>query len=328
MKFYRKESMIKAQDDIVTDNKNEKHEKNKEIELNNDENCSEENQYKVILNGERHENEGHNRINAGDEEHSLVSNEEAGGVSNTHVSNQLVILYTRAARTIQVLPFTVIMSIFLLVVLFSFMKGGKKTESLIGISFCSIGFWVFMVAFMIVMLSINIATGFYLYTQQKLKETLGFEHDEHDIQWSVRNIIIISTVGLVAGAGSGLLGIGGGAIIGPIMLMLNVRPEVSAATSSFMVAFTSSIAIIQYATAGRIILEYALCLAALALIGAIIGIFWLKELSEKYERPSLLVFVLAIIMAIATFLVPFYGITTLIQDGEDDKIEYGFSSYC
>ena len=54
----------------------------------------------------------------------------------------------------------------------------------------------------------------------------------------------ISLIGLITGILSGMLGIGGGIVMGPVMLQLKVRPEVSIATSSTMVFFTSSIAML------------------------------------------------------------------------------------
>ena len=50
-----------------------------------------------------------------------------------------------------------------------------------------------------------------------------------------------------AGLGSGLLGIGGGMILGPLLLQLGVLPQISAPITHFMVLFTSSATAIQFA---------------------------------------------------------------------------------
>lgn len=44
----------------------------------------------------------------------------------------------------------------------------------------------------------------------------------------------------MAGCGAGLLGIGGGMILNPIMLELGYKPEIAAVISGFTVLFTSS----------------------------------------------------------------------------------------
>jgi len=45
---------------------------------------------------------------------------------------------------------------------------------------------------------------------------------------------------------AGLLGIGGGLILGPLLLQLNIHPMVSTATSNFLVLFTASSTSIQF----------------------------------------------------------------------------------
>ena len=50
-----------------------------------------------------------------------------------------------------------------------------------------------------------------------------------------------------AGMGSGLLGIGGGMILGPLLLDLGMSPKVSAPITHFAVLFTSSMSVIQFA---------------------------------------------------------------------------------
>jgi len=45
---------------------------------------------------------------------------------------------------------------------------------------------------------------------------------------------------------AGLLGIGGGTILGPLLLEIGLHPVVSTATSNFLVLFTSSSTSIQF----------------------------------------------------------------------------------
>ena len=49
-----------------------------------------------------------------------------------------------------------------------------------------------------------------------------------------------------SGCMAGLLGIGGGLILGPLLLQLNIHPMVSTATSNFLVLFTASSTSIQF----------------------------------------------------------------------------------
>ena len=105
-----------------------------------------------------------------------------------------------------------------------------------------------------------------------------------------------------------MLGLGGGAVVGPVLLSLNVRPEVSTATSSVMVFFTSSVAVINFGLAGRLNWSYTFVMVCFSLVGAATGVVGLKRLVAKTGRPSLLVMTLAGILGIAAVLVPLYGV--------------------
>jgi uncharacterized protein len=77
---------------------------------------------------------------------------------------------------------------------------------------------------------------------------------------------------LVAGALSGLLGIGGGPIKVPVMyLFMNVPLMVATATSNFMIGVTAAASAIVYYRRGDILVEYAAPLAVGVFVGSLLG---------------------------------------------------------
>ena len=90
------------------------------------------------------------------------------------------------------------------------------------------------------------------------KNELGYDFDKNDLKWTKKNIFIVSFSGFVAGLAAGIIGVGGGLVMNPVLLRLELRPEVSTATSSFMVLFTSTISMLQYAIAGKLNIYYGL----------------------------------------------------------------------
>ena len=66
-----------------------------------------------------------------------------------------------------------------------------------------------------------------------------------DVKWDTANLCKLPAVGLVAGTFSGMLGIGGGMITGPLLLKLGTNPQVSSASTGFMLVFTASSTSIQ-----------------------------------------------------------------------------------
>jgi len=77
---------------------------------------------------------------------------------------------------------------------------------------------------------------------------------------------------LIAGALSGLLGIGGGPIKVPVMyLFMNVPLMVATATSNFMIGVTAAASAIVYYRRGDILVQYAAPLAVGVFMGSLLG---------------------------------------------------------
>jgi hypothetical protein len=77
---------------------------------------------------------------------------------------------------------------------------------------------------------------------------------------------------LVAGALSGLLGIGGGPIKVPVMfIFMNVPLIVATATSNFMIGVTGAASAIVYYRRGDILVQYAAPLAVGVFLGSLLG---------------------------------------------------------
>lgn len=80
------------------------------------------------------------------------------------------------------------------------------------------------------------------------------------------------TASLVAGALSGLLGIGGGPIKVPVMyIFMSVPLMVATATSNFMIGVTAAASAIVYYRRGDILVEYAAPLAVGVFVGSLLG---------------------------------------------------------
>ena len=160
--------------------------------------------------------------------------------------------------------------------------------------------------------------------QYAKKTELLYTFDSKDLKWTKRNMSIVTFTGFLAGIASGIIGVGGGLILNPVMLRLEIRPEVSTATSSFMVLFTSTISMLQYAIAGKLNFFYGLWTVVFSLIGSCLGILVIKKLVDKYKRSSIIVMLLALIMATCAVIIPTYGILNYLNS----KTENGFRNFC
>lgn len=99
----------------------------------------------------------------------------------------------------------------------------------------------------------------------------------------------------LGGLGSGLLGIGGGVLIVPIMTLAMGMPiHIVTATSMFTMIFTTVSGVTQHYLANHISFEHALLLASGTVFGAQVGAYTSKRISSRNLR---IVFGLTLIVA-------------------------------
>jgi len=88
-----------------------------------------------------------------------------------------------------------------------------------------------------------------------------------------------------SGLASGLLGIGGGALLVPIMtLVMTIPIHLAVATSMFTMIFTSTSGVTHHYMLGNIYVNYALALASGTVFGAQLGAYSSRKISSKNLR--------------------------------------------
>ncbi|KAM1011331.1 hypothetical protein ACFX13_047432 [Malus domestica] len=71
---------------------------------------------------------------------------------------------------------------------------------------------------------------------------------ESNTNWKVHQLVFCSACGIIliiAGIFGGLLGLGGGFILGPVILELGIPPQVSSATATFAMTFSASMSVVN-----------------------------------------------------------------------------------
>jgi len=102
---------------------------------------------------------------------------------------------------------------------------------------------------------------------------------------SKTKILLGIMLSFFGGLSSGLLGIGGGSLMVPIMtLAMNIPIHITVATSMFTMIFTSTSGVIQHFSLGNIHFEYALLLVLGTIFGAQLGAYTSKRISSRNLR--------------------------------------------
>ena len=105
--------------------------------------------------------------------------------------------------------------------------------------------------------------------------------------------VYLSIIGVIAGLLSGMLGIGGGGIISPLMLMLGFNPKKITTITAFVVPFSSFSGFLTYWSMGNINWELLIYVSIAGIIGATLGTMIMhKKLNPKTVKKILAVILL------------------------------------
>ncbi|KAB2629663.1 hypothetical protein D8674_034458 [Pyrus ussuriensis x Pyrus communis] len=188
---------------------------------------------------------------------------------------------------------------------------------------CSPAYWVVNLLQIPVSLGVSMYEAVSLYQGRRVIASKG----EEGTDWKVHQLVIYCLFGVIAGIVGGLLGLGGGFIMGPLFLELGIPPQVSSATATFAMTFSSSMSVVEYYLLKRFPVPYAVYLTAVATVAALVGQHIVRRLIILFGRASLIIFILAFTIFVSAISLGGVGISNMI--GKINQHEYmGFENLC
>ncbi|KAG2699725.1 hypothetical protein I3760_07G203700 [Carya illinoinensis] len=188
---------------------------------------------------------------------------------------------------------------------------------------CSTAYWAFNLLQIPISFGVSLYEAVGLYKGHRVIASRG----EETTNWRVHQLVLNCAFGILAGMVGGLLGLGGGFIMGPLFLELGVPPQVSSASATFGMTFSSSMSVVEYYLLKRFPVPYALYFVAVATIAAFIGQHIVRKLIILLGRASLIIFILAFTIFVSAVSLGGVGISNMI--GKIQRHEYmGFENLC
>jgi uncharacterized membrane protein YfcA len=182
----------------------------------------------------------------------------------------------------------------------TFLKGGKGVDSVIGITCEDAGFYILIGAQFLWTLGFAAVFGYRNVKKTQERLEVHYPFNQSDVLWDAHKLRFYSFFTFVAGIVAGLIGIGGGMVLGPLMLVMGINPRVSTATTATMILLTSSSVAVMFVMSGLVPWEYALYFFCVCLLGAYIGKTRVDAHIRKTGMASVLVGALAAIIGLAT----------------------------
>ena len=127
---------------------------------------------------------------------------------------------------------------------------------------------------------------------------------------------------------SGALGLGGGSIFNPLMIAMGIPPTVSTSTGMYMIMLSSFMSSILYISYGRLNLAYAAWLGFWTSLGILAGLAIIKKIMAKYNRQSIIVFILAGVMGASALMVPIFQFIETKRKVDEGKDIWEFNNIC
>ncbi|KAM9983952.1 hypothetical protein ACTFIY_000669 [Dictyostelium cf. discoideum] len=253
----------------------------------------------LLSNTDDDNNNNNNKNNNDNENNNNNNNNSTGGNSNnkninetTNIENIKYNQWGKITFLLVILAFSTMFSIF---------KGGDQMYSIIGVKLCSPVYWVLsFVMVPVIIIAWGITAKFLMREYEKKKEE-GREI-EGEIKYTYKNVLLLGILSVIAGCLASLLGIGGGMIKGPVLLQMGLVPDVTAATSSYMILFTSASSAIQYILVGKLRWDYGIVYYVIGFVSCFIGTQTLIWIVKKYQRRSYIVFLIGFVITFSTIL--------------------------
>lgn len=272
------------------------------------------------LEGGTDDGDDHNK-----EEEEYGGEEEDDDAASTD-ADALDAIYARERRSIPWGVVGLLTGTLAVVSVLVFLKGGTDGSSAAGVRCGTFVYWLLVLLVVPFLGVVTHRIGLHLQAQHAEKERLGYRYAEGDVRWTRRMVTRFPPVAVLAGVAAGFLGIGGGMVKGPLMIELGMVPSVAAATSSFMIVFTSFSTSFQYVVLGRMP-EFAWWYFLLGLVSAVLGHKGVGYMLRRYRKQSYVSFLIA--GAIVVSVVAMAALEILqVKEDVDEGASMGFHALC
>ncbi len=202
---------------------------------------------------------------------------------------------------------------------------GPKEHPLVNIEKCGAADWGLKGALVAVCLIVIFFVARSLLAEERLKEKLGYNFDKDDVRWNGKWIFFIAFFSLLCGTLASTVGIGGGVLYNPLLLIIGVNPQVAAASGMYIILYNTLSTMIQFIIIGRLPVAWSLFLAIFVIACSVIGILVVNRYVKKTGRQSLIVFILGAFILASGVVTPIFSFLTMTGRAYDI---WAFGSIC
>ncbi len=174
-----------------------------------------------------------------------------------------------------------------------------KDSGLIEIPTCGLAYWAIYIAYVLCCGGALTYSFIKIRKDIKIRELIfGNQEREGEVKFDNKKIITVVLISVMAGAVAAVVGVGGGVIYLPMLLIIGYPPFVASSTSMFMVMYSAAANFISYTISGKTNIPYAFWLALWTCMGVIFGVTVANRIVQKTGRQSIFIILLALVLII------------------------------
>merc|ERR1719321_2294691 len=161
-------------------------------------------------------------------------------------------------------------------------------SSLHNFAICSIEYFCYLAGLIVGLVLLTWAIGRFVVQRAEVST----------LDWTGKGFLRYPIIALVAGFLGGLLGLGGGVVMSPVLLELGMHAEAVQATTAMFVLISSSLASVQFGLQGRYESPmYVAWFCGIALLGTLAGQWFCEVVIRRYKRFSMITFAIVLILS-------------------------------
>jgi hypothetical protein len=157
---------------------------------------------------------------AAEESHTAASTTTLATAEDHNQTARIVELLIRDARQFPTEKLLALLVLWIGLILITFLKGGKGVDSLVGITCHSPWYGVLIGIQFLWTLGFAAVFGWKLMKDTEEKTSVGYPFHSQDVLWDFGKVKFYAAFTFVAGIVAGLIGIGGGMVLGPLMVSM------------------------------------------------------------------------------------------------------------
>lgn len=147
----------------------------------------------------------------------------------------------------------------------------------------------------------------------------GYVPLENDLIWDEKFMAKFPVYALGAGCAAGLLGIGGGMILGPIFMAVDMEPRCATSASAFSILWTAGSGTILWVFSQNLGWQLMCWMICWGFVSGQIGQRMVDGVLKKTGRPSYVIFLLGSIIGMACVAMVASGIATITMDLQNKR---------